>query len=264
MKPTTKLFIVAITLGYTIFLFNVQQAYAQTPDSVAKAMIGAHRPGEAYSITVESSKGKGLFQLKETAYNLFYTDTKELGEKGWAQPWLNEIDRLHVAQGVSSDEISILGSRGLASNRKITRERFSTYVSRLKLMTPEMVQRWETATNQIQKGVSNLVLVGLLVGHDSLFVVTDSIAYTAREQRELKRFQSIPTEVINVWATALTRKFEPEFLGQSEPYGWSGIPPSIDIAFGLLLVDSLFVGDIFQQSVFDAAFPIAQKLLDTQ
>lgn len=270
MKPKINLLISAVALCCTILLLNVQQVSAQSPNKIAQAMIAANRTGQAYSITVEKirSLGNSAFEIAlnmdSITRALINIDTKELGEKEWKQPWIDQLDRLQVSKGGLTDAVSILGSRGLASNGKITLTRFTVYVSRLKSMSSEMVQRWSTASNQIQTGVSNLVLVGLLVAHDSLFVGSDSLALTVREQRELKRFQSIPTEVISAWATALTRKFKPEYTGQSVPNGWSGIPPAIDTAFELLLVDSLFIRDVFVKERFDKALPLAKTLLSTR
>jgi hypothetical protein len=227
----------ALLAAGLVWLGSASGAMAQKSETVVNQLIAAHRPGEAYSITVEGSRGKGVMQLEATAYGLLTTDAKNLGEKGWGEPWATELDRLHVSTGTLTDTIAILATRGLVVDRKITRENFDRYVSRLKEMSPDLVERWKAATTTIQPGVSGLVLVGLLVAHDPLFDSSGSI--DTREARELKRLQSIPVAAINAWRAS----------------------PAIDSAFELLRVDSLFVGDLFSSERFERALPLAKERL---
>lgn len=233
---------------------------AQTPQEIAADLATTHRSGEAYSTTVEGSRGKGLLQLEAPAYMLVSrVDSSELGGKGSFQPWHDELRRLSIRSEGLTGVIAILGTPGLVSSGKVTRESFDRYLTRLKSLKPEMFQRWR-ATNK--STIDDLVLVHLVIAHEPLFAGAEP--QEARTQRELKRFESIPTDAITAWGTAAARPFQPAYEGQSVPPGWSGTYPAIDSAFALLRVNSLFVGDVFDLERFKGALPIATTLLSSR
>lgn len=250
----------ALVLSVFIALSLQLVGQAQTSQEIAAEFAAAHRSGEAYSTTVEGSRGKGLLQLEAAAYVLISrVDTSELGGKGAFQPWHDELRRLSISSEGLTGVIAILGTPGLVSSGKITRESFDRYFTRLKSLTPEMFKRWR-ATNK--STVDDLVLVHLVIAHEPLFAGAEP--QEARRQRELKRFESIPADAISAWSTAAARPFQPAYEGQSVPVGWSGVFPPPDAAFELLRVDSLFVGDVFDLDRFKGALPIATTLLSSR
>jgi hypothetical protein len=89
----------------------------------------------------------------------------------------------------------------------------------------------------------SLILAGIAF-HDFLF--EGGQWKNGNPDRAITRLGTLTSDAVSRWKAAVGSK--------DEAYG----------AWSLLAVDSLFVNDTFQQSVFDAAFPIAQKLLSAR
>ncbi len=226
---------------------------------IAKAMIkGLQSAGhkletkiQGYSKTVEQTAGKGFLQLDEFPYYIIGAENGGL-EQPWFQLWHNELNRLKISEGggplVGAVAIKATPLLVDLEKHKLKRNIAEKYLARLKSITPRLLREWQIviglkSTNKNYSSIdANLVLVHLMIVQDSLFDGTNVQDSTAK--RQLKRLQSIPNESIKNW-------------GEATGY------PMIDAAFSILSVEILFSGEAFIKERFDAAIPLAQKLLNT-
>jgi hypothetical protein len=240
MKSLTR--VSTLYFSALIAVSGVMYAQAQTLAQIAAAMVNGLQgpPGsQAYSKTVEQSVGKGFMQLDAVPYTVAGAKNGGLEQPFW-QLWHNELHRLGLSYGDMAGIIAIKATPGLLDSEGVRREVAERYFARLKLLSPESLQKWHEALSRITPNVSDLVLVHLIVAHDPLFDGSELAA--GRAERELGRLQSLPAASVTTW-------------GEAAGY------PVIDAAFSLLKVESLFNGQTFQQSAFDAALPVARQRL---
>jgi hypothetical protein len=130
------------------------------------------------------------------------------------------------------------------SRRPLTRKKVADYLARFQIINKATVEKWRTAESKSDTpGSLTLTLAGIAF-HDFLF--EGGQWKNGNPDRAIARLGSLTKNAVFRWKAAVGSK--------DEAYG----------AWSLLAVDSLFVNDTFQPSVFDAAFPIAQKLLSAR
>lgn len=103
-------------------------------------------------------------------------------------------------------------------------------------MSPLLIDDWQNAVGPAHTSI----LVHLLVQHDPLF--DGSALRDVRIQPELQKAKSLPSEVLDAWRDA-------------SQY------PKVEAKLCLLRVHALFPGDTFSKQRFDAALPLAKKIL---
>ena len=131
------------------------------------------------------------------------------------------------------------------SRRPLTPEKVANYLSRFRAIDKTTVDKWRTAlSNSDEPGKSLSIMLSWLAFHDFLF--EGGQWKKGQPDKAIARLSSLTKDAVSRWKVAVGK--------DDEAYG----------AWSLLAVDSLFVNDTFQQAVFDAAFPIAQKLLSAR
>jgi hypothetical protein len=130
------------------------------------------------------------------------------------------------------------------SRRPLTPKKVADYLTRFQIIDKATVEKWRTAQSKSDApGSPTLTLAGIAF-HDFLF--EGGQWKNGNPDRAIVRLGSLTNDAVSRWKAAVASK--------DEAYG----------AWSLLAVDSLFVNDTFQPSVFDTAFPIARKLLSAR
>lgn len=122
--------------------------------------------------------------------------------------------------------------------------RLTQFESRLSAIEQSTVKGWQgTLENLRVKHAAPIYIPFAIAFQDSFFVGNQW--KKDFPGRALARFGALPKDVVAQWAEA--RGFDSD--------------NTVFAAYELLAVEDLFLGDVFQQRVFDAALPIAQKLI---
>ena len=124
-------------------------------------------------------------------------------------------------------------------NGKFQPAKSSEMAGRMKSVSKEMVNAWREVLGRFQS-VDDVNLIWFMVRQPTMF--TGSTLKPDIASRQLKRLQSLPEDAVLRW----------EKITESDK------GPS---ALSLIEVDALFKTTVFQQGMFDAALPHAQKLV---
>ena len=223
--------------GSTNKLPNTQttKARATSPDAVAQAMVKAVRDnhlaggstGLFDAIGLEGDEKTALGSAPGEALNTALATTGE---------YLDDQQKL---QGL------FMFAGLFTSRRPLTPKKVADYLTRFQTIDKVTVEKWRDAQSKSDAlGNSPTLTLAAIVFHDFLF--EGGQWKNGNPDRAIARLASLTKDAVSRWKAAVGSK--------DEAYGtWS-----------LLAVDSLFVNDTFQPSVFDAAFPIAQKLLSAR
>lgn len=214
---------------------NTQNAKARStsPDTVAQAMVKSlkdyHAMGElsGMSVTLEGDEKTAFGNADSEALKIALATT---GESLTGQQKLQ----------------AVMQFRGwFMSRRPLTPKKVADYLMRFRTIDKATVEKWEVAQRKSDESSRSpcLILAGI-VFHDFLF--EGGQWKNGNPDRAIARLASLTKDSVSKWKAAVGSK--------DEAYG----------AWSLIAVDSLFVNDTFQPPVFDAAFPIAQKLLSAR
>jgi hypothetical protein len=131
----------------------------------------------------------------------------------------------------------------LLARRPLTQEKTRRYLDRYRKVEASTLEKWRS--EQAKSGTvgnSPALTMSALVFQD--FLWNEGDWKKGQPQTALRRFSSLTKDAVTRWdAVAMA--------GGSDVYG----------SWTLLGVDELFVEDVFQQQLFDAAMPVVEKLL---
>lgn len=132
------------------------------------------------------------------------------------------------------------------SRRPLTPAKVADYLTRFRAIDKATVDKWQAAVRKSDESAATDPSIALawIAFHDFLF--EGGQWKKGNPDRAIARLASLTKEAVSRWKTAV------------------GTSDALDAAWDLLAVDDLFINDTFQPSVFDVAFPVAQKLLSAR
>jgi hypothetical protein len=243
MKQKIKLLTATVALLTAFFLLSTQSIFAQVPNKVAQAMVKA----------LKDNQRMNPYAALTGRYDSLSNDEKiAIGEKDkWQTGTWQAIDSALAITGENfsaNDKFLQLLSPfkgSFLSRRPLTQKKVADYMSRFRTVGKITLDKWKTAQyNGDDSPTTPCLMLLAIVFSDFLFEGDQWKGGTP--DRFLKRLGSLSKDAVSKWKLAVGN--------DDKAFG----------AYALLPVDGLFVNDNFQQSAFDAAFPIAQKLLNTK
>lgn len=232
MKQKIKPLISAVAVSCIALFLNMQRISAQAaPEKTAQAMIKAlkdnHAMGTLIALSGDTLTSSEKIALGSGASQLVDSILAITGE------YFSRTDKFQI---IMQSHAFFLSRRPLISKK------VSDYLLRVRTIGKESFDKWQIAHKNGDKSSFTPCLAFMAIIFSD-FMFTGDQWKNGNPERILKRLSSLNENVVSKWRTA---------VGKSDEAFCS---------WALLAVDSLFVNDIFQQSVFDKAFPIAQKSL---
>lgn len=216
----------------TLCLSTISESWAAVnPDAVAQGMVKALNENQSKGSRggLGDLEGEEKAGLKEAVNGILEAATATTGEA------LSDTKKFQV----------ILQLRGwFAARTPLTPEIVAKYESRFKAIDKATLEAWRAAEEKSGMEIGNSPTLTLISLAFQDFLFEGSEWRTGNPARALHRLESFPRDVVSRWQEAAKGS------GAGDVAPWS-----------LLAVDDLFLDDAFQSQVFDAALPIAQKML---
>jgi hypothetical protein len=239
MTTKIKLSTTVVVLCCIVFLVTAQRVSAQSPDKVAQAM-------------VKGLRDEHCEQCRDL--QSMYTTELKVGDRGTAyQDSLKQAENIVISNvknfldNSGKLKLKINIHSNFMSKKPLTPEKVSVYLTRFRTIDNTTVEKWCSYLGRFSGTVSPHLVYGLIAFKDFLF--EGGQWKKGNPDRVLVRLASLDKNALYRWETA---------IGRSKTL-YAEVSSGLWV---LLAIDGLFVNDSFELSVFDAAFPIAEKLLN--